>query len=122
MLKSDRLSDATVGNQVDNLIAQLEAALGEILGIPVDVEIGQAMFLGEAEGLKELLFTNKADEPEFIGRMVMNGDRLQFHNGTVQGLAYQSDIAEGTNAFGARTISLSPPSGTPQDGDVWDQI
>lgn len=50
-LKSARLTDASVGSTIDNGVGELEQALADILGIPIDTPITAALFSVTAGGI-----------------------------------------------------------------------
>ncbi len=125
MLKAARMTDATIGNQIDNQVGALEVAICDILGIPIDTNITAALFEVVAAGLKKIILQNGAADPAAVGELMRNAGLLKFHDGSVvQRLAFYADfsalLASTSNAFGTRTVSTSAPSGG-ADGDIWYQ-
>jgi len=76
------MTDATTGDQVDNKVGELEQAICDIHGIPIDTPVANAGFLWDATGLKKVLFSDNAADPNAAGQLVRNGSVLKYYSGT----------------------------------------
>jgi len=75
------MTDATTGDQVDNKVSELENAICDINGIPIDTPISNAGFLWDAAGLKKVIFQDNAADPAAVGQLNRNGTVLSINNG-----------------------------------------
>ncbi len=80
-LKSIRMTNATTGDQVDDKVAELETALCDIHGIPIDTPVAAPGFLWDATGLKKVIFKDNAADPGSVGEIARNGTAWKMHNG-----------------------------------------
>jgi predicted nucleotidyltransferase len=82
-LRGARMSDSTLGNTIDDNVGDLEKALGDLLGIPIDTNISAALFDVVAAGLKKVIFQDAAGDPAAAGQLLRNSKRLKYHDGSV---------------------------------------
>lgn len=80
-LKSGRMSNATIGDQIDNHVGDLEQAICDILGLPINTNITAALFGAGATGLTGPLFQNTGANPMTPGLLQRNTPNLVFHDG-----------------------------------------
>jgi len=85
-LKTTRMTDATTGDQIDNQVANLETAICDMFGVPIDTDIANAGFLWDATGLKKTIFQDNAADPNAVGQIARNGKILKFHDGGVRSI------------------------------------
>lgn len=81
-LRSARISNATIGDQIDDQMGLLETAICDILGIPINTNIAAALFAATANGLTKVLLQDLALDAAVAGQLSRNGAALQFHDGT----------------------------------------
>lgn len=81
-IKAARMTNATLAVNIDDEVGNLEKALGDILGIPMDTNIAAALFSVDATGLKKVIFQDNAGDPSATGQVVRSGAQLKFHDGT----------------------------------------
>src|SRR5262245_6184089 len=81
-LKTARMTQATLGSQIDDNVGALEQAVADILGAPVNTDITNAIAEIVAAGLKSLYFQDAAADPTVNGQLRRNGTALKYHNGT----------------------------------------
>ena len=95
-LQSIRMTDATTGDQIDNKVGDLEKALCDIFGIPIDTAVAAALLEVSANGLTKVNFQDLASNPTAIGQLARNGNLLKYHNGAVRTVACSvgSDVTE----------------------------
>jgi len=77
-----RMTDATVGDQIDNKVSDLERAICDIFGIPIDTQISAAALEIVAAGLNSMIMQDAAADPALAGYLRRNATRLKFHDGT----------------------------------------
>src|SRR5262245_22512336 len=82
-LQSARMTNATLGSQIDDNVGALEQAVCDILGMPIDTDIAAALFEIVAAGLRMVLLQDSAADPSAVGQIRRNGAALKFHDGTV---------------------------------------
>src|SRR5689334_20865728 len=87
-LQSLRMTDATTGDQIDNKVGDLEKAICDLHGIPIDTSITNAGFLWDATGLKKVIFQDNAADPAAAGELVRKGKYLEWHDGGVRRIPY----------------------------------
>ena len=80
-LKSARLTNATPGSSIDDEIGNLEKAICDILGIPIDTNINNALLSVVSGGIKTLQLADSGLDPVSAGALQRNGDKLMWHNG-----------------------------------------
>lgn len=80
-LKTARMTDATAGNTIDNEVGNLEQAIADILGAPVNTNITAKLFDIVAAGLRKIILRDLAGDPVAIGELARNGAVLKFHDG-----------------------------------------
>lgn len=100
-LKTARMTNATVGDQIDNQVGLLELAIADILGIPVNTDINGAGFIFTAAGLTNILLQDLAGDPSAVGRLVRDGKALKYHDGNAARLllnGFDFDISQTTLA------------------------
>lgn len=103
-LKSARMTSATTVAQTPNKMAELETAIADILGIPIDTNISAALFTVDASGLKKVNLKDFAGAPTAAGELLRNGAVLQFYDGTTaQTLATRA----GTETLTNKTLSYT---------------
>ena len=121
-LKSARMSNSTVGDQIDNEVGNLEKALCDILGITIDVNVTAALFLVKTDGsgLLKIFLKDNAADPGAAGEFCRNAGLLKFHDGSaVQTIATLANFAAPSNAQGTRRIqSTAPADGDYANGDI----
>lgn len=121
-LQSARLTDASIGDTIDNALGNAEKALADILGIPIDTVIAVAAFEIVVGGLARVILQNVGSDPVAVGQLLRNGALLKFHDGTAaQVLAFLSHAVFQTNsnAFGVRRVQGTVPAdGDYQNGDI----
>src|SRR5262252_7400247 len=81
-LKTARMTNATLGSQIDDNVGALEQALADILGAPVNTDITNAIAEIVAAGLKSLYYQDAAADPTVNGQVRRNGTALKYHDGT----------------------------------------
>src|SRR5262245_1757809 len=81
-LKTARMTNATLGSQIDDNVGALEQAVADILGAPVNTDITNAIAEIVAAGLKSLYFQDAAADPTVVGQVRRNGTALRYHDGT----------------------------------------
>lgn len=79
------MSDATLGSTIDNHVSDLEIALGDLLGIPINTNIAAALFEVVATGLNSIILQNAAADPSAAGIIRRNGGILRYHNSQLVG-------------------------------------
>ena len=79
-LRSARLTNATLGSSIDDEVGNLERALCDILGIPIDTDVAAALFAVTAAGLQTLTLQNASANPVNAGELQRNNTRLLWHN------------------------------------------
>jgi hypothetical protein len=82
-LKAARMSDSTLGNTIDDNVGDLEKALCDLLGIPIDTAIAAALFEVVAGGLKKVILQDAAGDPAAVGQLLRNAKRLKYHDGSI---------------------------------------
>lgn len=87
-LKSSRMTDATIGDRIDNEVGNLEQALCDILGITIDVDVNEAGMQFTQAGLEQIKFTADAASDPAPATLQRNGVFLRYDNGT-----YVGDVA-----------------------------
>lgn len=80
-LKTARLSNATIGDQIDDQITLLETAICDIFGAPINTNVSQALFEIVAGGLKSAYLIDAAADPTIAGQIRYNGGNLKFFDG-----------------------------------------
>lgn len=90
--RSARLSNATIGDQIDDQIGLLETAFCDILGIPINTDISNALFAAVAGGLTKVLLQDLALDAAVAGQISRNGAALQFHDGTAVRALVKSNL------------------------------
>src|SRR5689334_9185075 len=80
-LQALRMTDATTGDQVDNKVGDLEKAICDLHGIPIDTPINNPGFLWDATGLKKVILQDNAADPAAVGEFNRNGTAWAMHNG-----------------------------------------
>jgi len=80
-VKTARLSDSTTASTIDNEIGNLEQAIADIFGIPVNTNITAAIMVVVAGGLTKLVFSDLAGDPDTVGHLVRNARELLFWDG-----------------------------------------
>jgi len=87
------MTDATVGSLIDNRVGELEIAICDILGIPLETNMNAPALFHSAAGLLKIFLQNGGVDPTIVGEIVRNGTRIKTHDGAaIQDFAYQSDI------------------------------
>lgn len=79
-LRSARMTNATLGSSIDDEVGNLEKALCDLLGIPIDTDIAAALFAVTAAGLQKLTLQNASANPVNAGELQRNNTRLLWHN------------------------------------------
>jgi microcystin-dependent protein len=79
-LRSARMTNATLGSSIDDEVGNLEKALCDLLGIPIDTDIAAALFSGSAAGLLSIILQNASANPTLAGQIQRNNTRLLWHN------------------------------------------
>src|SRR5690348_3306139 len=106
--QSTRMTDATTGDQVDNKVGDLERAICDVFGIPIDVNQSNAGFLWDATGLKKIFLQDNAGNPAAAGEIVRSSTKLLFHDGAqVRLLAPQTQRSVVYGSLSAATASSS---------------
>lgn len=91
-LKTARMTDSTAAATIDNEVGNLEQAIADILGAPVNTNITAALLEVVAAGLKSLSLQDAAADPTSTFNLRRNATRLKFHDGTnVKTLAFTDD-------------------------------
>ena len=80
-IKTARMTDATQASTIDNEAGNIEQAIADILGIPVDTNITKALFAVVAGGLNKVILQDLAGDPAAAGELARNGTRLLLHDG-----------------------------------------
>jgi len=75
------MTNATTGDQVDDRVGDLEVALCDLFGVPIDIPVAAPGFLWDATGLKKIILKDNAADPSGAGQLARNGDRLLLHDG-----------------------------------------
>ncbi len=81
-LRSARMTNATLGSSIDDEVGNLERALCDILGVPIDTDISAALFEVVAAGLRSIHFQDAAADPTTAGQLRRVGGELRYHDGT----------------------------------------
>ena len=79
-LRSARMTNATLGSAIDDNVGDLEKALCDLLGIPIDTDIAASLFTGSAAGLLSILLQNASAIPTIAGQLQRNNTQLLWHN------------------------------------------
>src|SRR5262245_24692863 len=81
-LKTARMTNATLGSQIDDNVGALEQAVADILGAPVNTDITNAIAEIVAAGLKSLYLQDAAADPTVNGQIRRNGNTLKYYDGS----------------------------------------
>jgi hypothetical protein len=92
--ESARMTDSTLATSIDNEVGNAEKAHALILGIPLDTNISNAMFLATATGLTKVIFQDLAGDPAAAGEMARNATLMKFHDGSSVRVLVSRDLAE----------------------------
>jgi len=76
------MTDATTGDQVDNKVGDIEKAICDVFGVPIDTVQANAGFLWDATGLTKIVFQELGTEPSAAGEFARNGFLLKYHDGS----------------------------------------
>jgi microcystin-dependent protein len=79
-LRSARMTNATLGSSIDDEVGNLEKALCDLLGIPIDTDIAVALFAATAAGLTKITLQNASANPTAAGELQRNNTRILWHN------------------------------------------
>ena len=108
-LKGARLTDASLASTIDNEVGNLETAISDILGIPIDSNISNKLFTVTATGLTKVHFQDLAGDPAANGEFARNATLLKYHDGTAVRTLVSRDLAE---TLTLKTIIAPVLSGT----------
>lgn len=114
-LNKNEIAGTSSAASIDDGVQTLIAALQDIIGIPNNTTISNAMASIVASGMMALHFRDAAAAPTTDGTLLYNGSVLQFYDGTTaQTVAFSADItaASGAYDFNGSTATLD------QDGDL----
>lgn len=110
-LRSARLTNATIGDQIDDQIGLLEAAICDLLGIPINTDVSNPLFDVVAGGLRKIFLQDLATDATVAGQVSRNGAALQFHDGTAVRALVKSNLqvlgGNGLTGGGALTGDIS---------------
>lgn len=81
-LRSARLTNATIGDQIDDQVGLLETALCDLFGIPINTDISNAIAEVVSTGLRKVFLQDLAGDATVAGQISRKGAVLQFHDGT----------------------------------------
>lgn len=81
-LKSARMDNSTDGNLIDDRVGDLEKALCDLLGLPIDTDITLPLMSVVAGGLVSLFLRPAGSDPSTLGELRMNSAILKYHDGT----------------------------------------
>lgn len=112
-LKSARMDNSTSGNLIDDRVGDLEKALCDLLGVPIDTDITVPLAAVVAGGLVSLFIRNGGSDPTVQGEMRLNGSILKYHDGTASrtigrhlfdalnyaAVNFQSDVSTGSTSY-----------------------
>lgn len=102
-----RMSDATLAVNIDDGMGQLEQALADILGVPIDTDIASKMFAVAASGLVGMVLQDLGSDPT-PGVLARHGLKLQFNDAVrVLQLFIGSIIRKGTTEIRATGTTLA---------------
>lgn len=113
-LKSARMTDATLGSSIDNEVGNLEKALADILGIPIDTNITNAAFTISATGTTDVNAASTGLNINVSGtqraKVTSTGHlRLAIGNTPTMGSCGTSPSVTGTDGAGRITIGSGSP-------------
>jgi phage-related tail fiber protein len=80
-IKTARLTNSTLGSSIDDEIGNLEDALADIFGIPMDTNISAALLEVVTGGLKSIILQDATADPGAAGVIRRNAKKLLFHTG-----------------------------------------
>jgi len=112
-LMTARMSDSTLGSDIDNKVSALELALSTILGVPLDTLINNPMFAVQAAGLFRVVLQDSVADPIAIGQIARNGVNYKIHDGT----AAWTILHGGNYPSAVKTVDESLASGVVQQDD-----
>lgn len=108
-LKTARVTNATQGkDQLPARIAEIEAALAFILGVPLDTLINNGLFTVDGVGLKTIKFQDLGGAPSALGNLARHGSLLKYHDGTSGRTVWHT----GTQIPLVKTVNQSVTSST----------
>jgi len=107
------MTNATTGDQVDDKVSDLEKALCDLLGIPIDTQIAAAMFGATASGLTKAVFQELGGDPAALGEFGRNGFVLKYHDGAVRRVPVSLAGGGGVTVFNTAAISSFYTTGVP---------
>src|SRR5262245_3998973 len=80
-LRTARMTKGTLARDIDTEVGNLEQAIADILGVPIDTDIAQSLFAAAPNGLQQIALIDTGTVPIGYGRIQMMGSRLLLNNG-----------------------------------------
>ncbi len=117
-LEAARMTNSTTASTIDNEGGDLETAISDILGIPIDTNISNKLLTVVAAGLTKVMFTDLAGSPSASGELARNGTALEYHNGTVAKVLTNGwELIQSQTASSSSTIDFT--TGIDSDHDLY---
>lgn len=117
-LETARMTDSTTASTIDNEVGDLEVSITDILGIPIDTNISNALFTVVAGGLTKVNFQDLSGSPSASGELARNGTVLEYHDGTAARVLSLLAIAQTWTADQSFNDNVNITLGTGGDVDL----